>query len=109
MRRGAHRGSISYKRSDLIPSTKTHEDRLKFLSAWLAKNRPRLGTYSVETFAAAKKVLHSYLLNRDYRDTFAKHPELHREVLQQLAYLDQAQQLQLLEKLAQPGKGPGPD
>jgi len=108
--RGEHMGSISYKRSDLIISTKTHEDRLKFLSAWLAKNRRRLGTYSAETFEAAKKVLNSYLLNRDYRDTFAKYPELHREVLQQLAYLDQAQQLQTLEKLAQPGKrrGPGP-
>jgi hypothetical protein len=108
--RGEHLGSISYKRSDLITSTKTHEDRLKFLSAWLAKNRRRLGTYSVETFAAAKKVLHSYLLNRDYRDTFSKYPELHREVLQQLAYLDQAQQLQVLENLAQPGgrRGQGP-
>ena len=109
--RGEHLGSISYKRSDLITSTKTHEDRLKFLSAWLAKNRRRLGTYSEETFDAAKKVLNSYLLNRDYRDTFAKYPELHREVLQQLAYLDQAQQLQLLEKLSHPGRrrglGPG--
>jgi len=108
--RGEFPGSISYKRSDLITSTKTHEDRLKFLSAWLAKNRRRLGYYSSETFNAAKKVLNSYLLNRDYRETFTRHPELHREVLQQLAYLDQAQQLQPLEKLANPGKkrGPGP-
>jgi hypothetical protein len=105
--RGEHMGSISYQRSDLITSTKTHEDRLKFLSAWLAKNRRRLGTYSAETFAAAKKVLNSYLLHRDCRDTFAKYPELHREVLQQLVYLDQAQQLQVLEKLAQPGKRRG--
>jgi hypothetical protein len=108
--RGEHMGSISYKRSDLITATKTHEERLKFLSAWLAKNRRRLGTYSAETFEAAKKVLNSYLLNRDYRETFARYPDLHREVLQQLAYLDQAQQLQPLEKLAQVGvrRGPGP-
>ncbi len=105
--RGEHIGSIAYKRSDLITSTKTHEDRLKFLSAWLAKNRRRLGTYSAETFEAAKKVLNSYLLNREYRETFTKHPDLHREVLQQLAYLDQAQQLQLLEKLSHPGKSRG--
>jgi hypothetical protein len=108
--RGEHLGSITYKRSDLITSTKTHEDRLKFLSAWLAKNRRRLGLYSSETFGAAKKVLNSYLLSREYRETFAKHPELHREVLQQLAYLDQAQQLQPLARWARPGKdqGPGP-
>jgi hypothetical protein len=108
--RGEHLGSITYKRSDLITSTKTHEDRLKFLSAWLAKNRRRLGIYSAETFGAAKKVLNSYLLNRDYREIFAKHPDLHREVLQQLAYLDQAQQLQPLARCANPGKdqGPGP-
>jgi hypothetical protein len=31
--RGEHTGSITYKRSDLITSTKTHEERLKFLSA----------------------------------------------------------------------------
>jgi hypothetical protein len=108
--RGEHLGSITYKRSDLITSTKTHEERLKFLSAWLAKNRRRLGIYSSETFSAAKKVLNSYLLSREYRETFAKHPELHREVLQQLAYLDQAHQLQPLARWAHPGKdqAPGP-
>jgi hypothetical protein len=103
--RGEHIGSISYKRSDLVISTKTHEERLKFLSAWLSKNQRRLGTYSQETFEAAKKVLNSYLMNREYREAFIRHPELHREVLQQLAYLTQAQQLQALEKLAQPPKG----
>ncbi len=106
--RGEHLGSISYKRSDLITSTKIHEDRLRFLSAWLTKNQRRLGAYSQETFEAAKKVLNSYLLNRDYRDIFARYPELHREVLQQVAYLDQAQQLQPLEKLTQPAKKRGP-
>ena len=40
--RGEHSGSISYRRSELIASTKTHEERLKFLSAWLAKNMRRL-------------------------------------------------------------------
>lgn len=103
--RGEHIGSISYKRSDLVTATKTHEDRLKFLSAWLSKNLRRLGTYSPETFEAAKKVLNSYLINREYREAFAKHQELHREVLQQMAYLTQAHQLQPLEKLAQSGKG----
>jgi hypothetical protein len=102
--RGEHTGSITYRRSDLITSTKTHEERLKFLSAWLAKNQRRLGAYGQETFEAAKKLLNSYLSQRDYREVFARHRELHREVVQHLAYLNQVQQLQPLEKLAQPGK-----
>jgi hypothetical protein len=102
--RGEHSGSITYRRSDLITSTKTHEERLKFLSAWLGKNQRRLGTYGQETFEAAKKLLNSYLSDRERREVFAKHRELHREVVQHLAYLTQVQQLQPLEKLAQPGK-----
>jgi hypothetical protein len=51
--RGEHTGSITYRRSDHITSTKTHEERLKFLSAWLAKNQRRLGAYGQETFEAA--------------------------------------------------------
>jgi hypothetical protein len=105
--RGEHIGTISYRRTDLVTSTKTHEERLKFLAAWLAKNRRRLGTSSPETFEAAKKVLNSYLLNREYREAFIKYPELHREVLQQVAYLTQAQQLQPLEKLVQASRGKG--
>ena len=102
--RGEYTGSITYQRSDLLTSTKTHEERLKFLSAWLAKNQRRLGTYGQETFEATKKLLTSYLSQRDLREVFARHRELHREVVQRLAYLDQVQQLQPLEKLAQPGK-----
>lgn len=110
--RGEHKGSITYRRSDLITSTKTHEERLKFLSAWLNKNQRRLGTYGQETFEAANRLLHSYLSKRDHRDAFSKHRELHREVVQRLAYLSQVQQLQPLEKLARPGKrqqGMGPN
>lgn len=99
--RGEHSGTISYRRSELLTSTKTHEERLKFLSAWLVKNQRRLGTYSQESFEAAKKLLNSYLINREYREVFAKHHELHREVVQHLAYVSQAHQLQPLEKLGQ--------
>jgi hypothetical protein len=109
--RGEHIGSITYRRSDLITSTKTHEERLKFLSAWLNKNQRRLGAYGQETFEAVKKLLNSYLSQRDQREVFSKHRELHREVVHRLAYLSQVQQLQPLEKLAQPGKhqqGMGP-
>jgi hypothetical protein len=99
--RGEYLGSISYKRQDLLTSTKTHEDRLKFLIAWLTKNQRRMATYSAESFEAAKKVLNSYLLNRDYKDAFAKHPDLHREALREMVVLAQAHQLQTLEKLNQ--------
>lgn len=99
--RGEYLGSIIYQRSDLISAPKTHEDRLKFLSAWLAKNQRRLATYSAENFEAAKKVLNTYLLNKDYKEVFAKYPELHREALRQMAILTQAHQLQTLEKLTQ--------
>jgi hypothetical protein len=109
--RGEYTGSITYKRSELITSTKMHEDRLKFLAAWLTKNQRRLGAYGQETFESTKKLLNSYLSQRDNREAFTKHRELHKEVVQRLAYLDQVQQLQPLEKLAQPGKpvrGMGP-
>jgi hypothetical protein len=99
--RGEHSGTISYQRSELIASTKTHEERLKFLSAWLTKNMRRLGRYSQETFEATKKVLNSYLLNREHREAFGKYPELHREVLHRMTYLTQAQRLQPLERLVQ--------
>jgi hypothetical protein len=99
--RGEYIGSISYQRTDFVTSTKTHEDRLRFLSAWLSKNQRRLATYSAESFEAMKKLLNSYLLNRDYREPFGKHTDLHREVLQRIAYLTQAHWLQALERLAQ--------
>jgi hypothetical protein len=99
--RGEHLGSIIYRRSDLIAAPKTHEDRLKFLSAWLTKNQRRLATYSPENFEAAKKVLNSYLLNKDYKEVFTKYPDLHRAALRLMAILTQSHQLQTLEKLTQ--------
>ncbi len=99
--RGEYLGSISYKRQDLLTSTKTHEDRLKFLIAWLGKNHRRLATYSDESFEAAKKVLNSYLINREYKEVFSKHPDLHREALREMVRLVQSHELQTLEKLNQ--------
>ncbi|MEW6388395.1 MAG: hypothetical protein AB1491_12845 [Thermodesulfobacteriota bacterium] len=97
--RGEYSGTISYQRTELLTSTKTHEDRLKFLSAWLTKNQRRLAAYSQEFFEDGKKMLNSYLLKRENKEAFAKHSELHREVLGKVAYLAQAQQLQTLERL----------
>ncbi len=103
--RGEYFGAISYQRSELLVSTKTHEERLKFLDAWLSKNQRRLATYSSDSFMAVKKVLNSYLLNREYKEAFVKHAELHRGVVKRVVYLNQAHQLQTLEKLAQRDTG----
>ena len=84
----------------LITSTKNHDDRLKFLYAWLSKNQRRFTSYSKEFFDEMKKILNNYILNPDYRIYFRKYPELHREVLAKIAYLQQSHHVQQLEKLA---------
>ena len=97
--RGEYTGRISYRQEGLITSTKNHDDRLKFLYAWLTKNQRRFTSYSKEFFAEIKKILNAYILNPDYRTYFRKYPELHREVLSKIAYLQQSHHVQQLEKL----------
>lgn len=97
--RGEYRGSISYRREGVVTSTKNHDDRLKFLSAWLTKNQRRLTSYSLEFFAELKKILNTYILNPDNRPYFQKYAELHREVLSKVVYLQQLCQVQHLEKI----------
>ncbi|MBW1918246.1 MAG: hypothetical protein JRI57_09560 [Deltaproteobacteria bacterium] len=99
--RGEYKGSISYKHWGQINSTKTHDDRLKFLYAWLSKNQRRITSYSQEFFDDIRKVLNSYILNPDYRYYFKKYPELHREVIGKITYLKQAHQIHQLEKMVQ--------
>ena len=98
--RGEYVGRISYRQEGLIASTKNHDDRLKFLFAWLTKNQRRFTSYSQEFFAEMKKILNDYILNPEYRTHFRKHPELHREILAKIAYLQQSHHVQQLEKLA---------
>jgi hypothetical protein len=97
--RGEYTGRISYRQEGLITSTKNHDDRLKFLYAWLSKNQRRFTSYSKEFFAEIKKILNAYILNPEYRTYFRKYPELHREVLSKIAYLQQSHHVQQLEKL----------
>ncbi len=103
--RGEYLGSIAYKRAELITAPKTHEERLKCLAAWLHKHARRLATYSDETFEALRRLLHGYLLSREHREAFAKNPELHREALHHMVYLNQAHQLHALEKLVRKPAG----
>jgi len=97
--RGEYLGRISYRQEGQITSTKNHDDRLKFLYAWLTKNQRRFTSYSKEFFEEMKKILNNYILNPDYRAYFRKYPELHREVLAKIAYLQQSHHVQQLEKL----------
>lgn len=99
--RGEYIGRISYRHYGLITSTKNHDDRLKFLFAWLSKNQRRFTSYSKEFFEEIKKILNNYILNPEYRIYFKKYPELHRELLAKIAYLQQSHHVQQLEKLAQ--------
>jgi hypothetical protein len=98
--RGEYVGRISYRQEGLITSTKNHDDRLKFLYAWLTKNQRRFTIYSKEFFDEMKKILNDYILSPEYRTSFRKYPELHREVLAKIAYLQQSHHMQQLEKLA---------
>jgi hypothetical protein len=98
--RGEFVGRISYRQEGQIISTKNHDDRLKFLFAWLTKNQRRFTSYSKEFFEEIKKLLNNYILNPDYRAYFSKYPDLHREVLSKIAYLQQSHHVQQLEKLA---------
>lgn len=97
--RGEYIGRISYRQEGLISSTKNHDDRLKFLYAWLTKNQRRFTSYSKEFFAELKKILNDYILNPEYRVYFRKYAELHREVLAKIAYLQQLHEVQQLERL----------
>jgi hypothetical protein len=97
--RGEYTGRISYRQEGPVTSTKNHDDRLKFLYAWLTKNQRRFTSYSKEFFEEIKKILNDYILNPDYRIYFRKYPELHREVLSKIAYLQQSHHVQQLEKL----------
>jgi hypothetical protein len=97
---GEYVGRISYRREGVIASTKNHDDRLKFLYAWLTKNQRRFTSYSKEFFDEIKKILNYYILNPEYRTAFQKYPELHKEVLAKIAYLQQSHHMQQLEKLA---------
>ena len=97
--RGEYVGRISYRQYGLITSTKNHDDRLKFLYSWLSKNQRRFTSYSKEFFEEMKKILNNYILNPEYRVYFRKYPELHREVLSKIAYLQQSHHVQQLEKL----------
>lgn len=97
--RGELRGTITYKRREIIKDTDTHEKRLKFLYSWLSKHTHRLVDYSSEFYGQVVKVLDGYLLTPENWDVFNEHPELHREVWNKYSQIQQARKVRYLEDI----------
>lgn len=97
--RGEHTGSIVFKRNERVQGTETHEQRLKFLFAWLSKHQRRIIAYSDEFYSRVLQVLESYLQAPDLADTFASMAELHAEVCDKFSYIQQARMANVLDEL----------
>ena len=97
--RGEYNGRIVYKRNEIVENTDTHEKKLKFLYAWLAKHQRRIIGYSDEFYSNVVKVLDNYLLSADHYDDFSSMREIYQEVWSKYSYIQQARKVKLLEDL----------
>jgi len=99
--RGEYRGSIVFKRNEVVVNTDTDEKRLKFLYAWLSKHQRRIISYSDEFFSKIAMVLDNYLLNAKNYDTFQEMYDLFQEVWAKYSYIQQARLVRHLEDIYQ--------
>ncbi|KAB1441062.1 hypothetical protein [Pseudodesulfovibrio senegalensis] len=99
--RGELRGTITYKRREIIRNTDSHDKRLKFLYSWLSKHTHRLVDYSDEFYAQVVKVLDGYLLTPENWDIFNEHADLHKEVWNKYSQIQQSRKVRTLEELRQ--------
>ncbi|MCJ2163832.1 MULTISPECIES: hypothetical protein [unclassified Pseudodesulfovibrio] len=97
--RGEYRIPVNYKRSEIIESTDTHEDRLKALYTWLSKHMHRIVDYSDDYYSQIVRVLDGYLLAPDNYGIFNDHYELHQEVWSRYGQIQQARKIRILEDL----------
>jgi hypothetical protein len=97
--RGEYNGRIVYKRNELVENTDTHEKKLKFLYAWLAKHQRRIIGYSDEFYSNVVKVLDNYLLSADHYDDFTSLRDVYQEVWSKYSYIQQARKVKFLEDL----------
>lgn len=97
--RGEYPGQIVYQRREVITGTASHENRLKFLAAWLAKNQRRFITVSPAFLEKMEMILDTYLLNPEMKETFTTHRLLHKNIIGQMAYIRQANIVHRLEGL----------
>jgi hypothetical protein len=97
--RGEYNGRVVYKRNEIVENTDTHEKKLKFLYAWLAKHQRRIISYSDEFYSNVVKVLDNYLLSADHYDDFSTLRDIYQEVWSKYSYIQQARKVKLLEDL----------
>jgi hypothetical protein len=97
--RGEYNGRIIYKRNEIVENTDTHEKKLKFLYAWLAKHQRRIIGYSDEFYSNVVKVLDNYMLSADHYDDFTSLRDIYQEVWSKYSYIQQARKVKFLEDL----------
>jgi hypothetical protein len=95
--RGEYSGSIVYQGQEIIDGTTKHEDRLKFLSAWLRKHQRRFVSVSPAFLEKVEGVIDSYILNPSMAKHFRSNRVIHRNILEQMAYIRQANTVHRLE------------
>ncbi len=99
--RGEYKGSVIYRRHEIVEGTDTHDKRLKFLFTWLSKHQRRIIGYSDEFYGSAVRILDSYLLDPQNYDEFKAVQDLHREVWSKFSYIQQARKVRILDDLRQ--------
>ena len=97
--RGEFIGQTVYKRNELVENTESHENRLKFLHAWLGKHQRRIIAYSDEFYAEIVRVLDGYLSDPELTDEFDELRDLHQEVWSSYCFIRQARKIKQLEDL----------
>lgn len=98
--RGEYNGRIVFKRNEVVENTDTDEKRLKFLYNWLAKHKRRMIVYNDDFFAAASKIIASYLQAPQKGSAFESLRELYQEVQESFSYIQQARRARLLQDIA---------
>lgn len=97
--RGEYLGRITFRRTEIVENTDTHEKRLKFLYSWLSKHQRRIISYSDEFYSNVVKVLDNYLLNADHYEDFYSMRDLYQEVWSKYSFIQQARKVKSLEDL----------
>lgn len=97
--RGEYRIPVNYKRSEIINSTESHENRLKVLYVWLSKHMHRIVDYSDDYYSQIVRVLDGYMLAPDNYEIFSEHHDLHQEVWSRYGQIQQARKIRILEDL----------
>lgn len=97
--RGEYHGTIVYRGRERLDYTPDLKNRLKFISAWLAKHRLILADYSPDHFERLVRLMTSFLDDPEHEEELGKNPELWQEVVKSVADLRLSHRLRLLEKL----------